>query len=86
MGEDYNDGPDGFWESQLATKLISEGIVSLASDGKHLQVAANLNPVGQRKAEWLQVAVMNLLYRDVVYKPQYPFGSDLGGGWYSHIY
>ena len=71
-----------FWEIALIKKLLSEGILIAAGDGKHLKIKVGLTAQERLQVEWAHVGLMNLLYGRLLKKKLYPFTGKLGDGWY----
>jgi hypothetical protein len=80
IGKDYIS--DSFWVGRLLKQLLSEGVLKLAPDGRHLKIKADLTDKQRLQIEWLHVGIMNFAYGNLLEKRQYVFGKDLGSNWY----
>jgi hypothetical protein len=73
---------DSFWEGRLLKQLLSEGVLTLAPDGRHIKLKADLTDKQRLQIEWLHVGIMNFAYGNLVEKRQYVFRKNLGSNWY----
>ena len=73
---------DSFWVGRLLKQLLSEGVLTLAPDGRHLKIKADMTDKQRLQIEWLHVGIMNLAYGNLLEKRQYVFRKDLGSNWY----
>lgn len=73
---------DSFWVGHLLKQLLSEGVLTLAPDGRHLKLKADLTDKQRLQIEWLHVGIMNIAYGNLVAKRQYVFRKNLGNNWY----
>jgi hypothetical protein len=80
IGKDFIS--DSFWVGQLLKQLLSEGVLTLAPDSRHLKVKADLTDKQRLQIEWLHVGIMNFAYGNLLDKRQYVFRKDLGSNWY----
>lgn len=73
---------DGFWVTTLLKQLLSDGVLTLAPDGHHLKIKANLTDKQRLQVEWFHIGIMNFVYGNLLEKRQYPFQKKLGDNWY----
>jgi hypothetical protein len=73
---------DSFWEGRLLKQLLSEGVLTLATDGRHLKIKPDLTDKQRLQTEWLHVGIMNHAYGNLLAKRQYQFQKELGDNWY----
>jgi hypothetical protein len=73
---------DSFWVGQLLKQLLSEGVLTLAPDGRHLKIKADLTDRQRLQIEWLHVGIMNFAYGNLLEKRIYVFRKNLGSNWY----
>ena len=66
----------------ILKQLLSEGVLTLAPDGHHLKIKANLTDKQRLEVEWLHIEIMNVAYGNLLEKRQYPFRKKLGDSWY----
>ena len=76
---------NSFWVGRLLKQLLSEGVLTLAPDGRHLKVKADLTDKQRLQIEWLQVGIMNFAYGNLLDKRQYVFQKKLGNNWYFNV-
>lgn len=73
---------DGFWVVKLLKQLLSEGVVTLAPDGRHLRIKSDLTETERHQVEWLHVGIMRFLYSNLLEKQPLLFSEELGDNWY----
>ena len=71
-----------FWPVSLLDTLLASGVVSFAADHRHLRIQDTLTAESDRRVEWLHLGLMNILYGNLLEKPDPGYDMDLGGGWY----
>lgn len=77
---------NSFWVGRLLKELLSKDVLTLASDGRHLKIKADLTEKQRLEIEWLHVGIMNFAYGNLLDKRQYVFRKDLGGNWYFNVW
>jgi hypothetical protein len=77
---------DSFWVGRLLKQLLSEGVLTLAPDGRHLKIKADLTDKQHLQIEWLHVGIMNFAYGNLLEKRQYVFRKNLGSNWYFNVW
>lgn len=77
---------DSFWVGRLLKQLLSEGVLTLAPDGRHLKIKADLTDKQRLQIEWLHIGIMNFAYGNLLEKRQYVFRKNLGSNWYFNVW
>jgi hypothetical protein len=72
----------GSWAPALLAKLLEVGALARAADGRHLRIRSRLTPIEQGGIEWLQVALMNEIYGELLEARDYVYERQLGEHWY----
>ena len=71
-----------YWAVPLLDSLLKAGVIQWAADHRHLRIQEGLSNENERRIEWLQMGVMNILYGNLFNKADPGYDLDLGGGWY----
>jgi len=72
----------GFWVVRLAYRLLSEGVLTYASDKAHLRLRESMSPSDRNRVNWLHFGLMEGLYPNLLHKAEHLDDRDLGNGWY----
>jgi len=74
--------PRGSSAPALLGKLLEVGALHPSADRRHLRIRPTLTPTEQSSIEWLQVALMNEIYGELLEARDYVYDRQLAEHWY----
>lgn len=74
--------PRGSWATELLTKLLEVGALGYSQDGRHLRIRRELTPIERSGVEWVQVAIMNVIYGELLEARDNEYDRQLAEHWY----
>ena len=74
--------PDGYNLPILLKKLISEGVVRVAPDGRHFLLKNDLTREQRNRVAWLNAGLLEFVFSDLYQPREYNYDQRLADHWY----
>jgi hypothetical protein len=69
-------------ESAEVASLLRQGVLRRGPDGRQLKLGSGLSPTDERRVEWLQLAIMNVAFGNLIATSEHPFDRPLRDRWW----